>query len=173
MTMDSNKIMLDIKPFQETLHGGYCGPASLKILLSYYGVEKSEEELARLCNISKDLGTDDKSLKKAAESLGFKVEIKNNSDFDDIKEWLKKGVPVIVDWFTRGRSDYSDSEVADGHYSVVMGLDDQNIYLQDPEIGGMRTIDKDDFMRIWFDFTGDRIESWDEMVIRQLIAIYK
>lgn len=171
--MDSNKIMLDIKPFQETLHVGYCGPASLKILLSYYKVDKTEGELAKLCNISKNLGTDDKSLKETAESLGFKVKIKNNSDFNDIKEWLEKGVPVIVDWFTRGRADYSDSEVADGHYSVVMGLDDKNIYLQDPEIGGTRTIDKDDFMRVWFDFTGDRIESWDGMVIRQLIAIYK
>lgn len=169
----NKKIMLDIKPFQETLHKGYCGPATLKIILSYYQIDKSEEELARMCNVSEDLGTDDKSLKKAAEELGFKVELKNFSTFDDIKNWLEKDVPVIVDWFTRGRSDYSDSEVADGHYSVVMGLDDENIYLQDPEIGKMRTINKDDFIKVWFDFKSDHIESWDDMIIRQLIAIYK
>lgn len=169
----STKLMLDIKPFQETLHKGYCGPATLKIILSYYQIDKSEENLARMCNVSEDLGTDDKSLKKAAEGLGFKVEIKNFSTLNDIKNWLEKDVPVIVDWFTRGRSDYSDSEVADGHYSVVMGLDKENIYLQDPEIGKMRTINKDDFIRVWFDFTTDHIESWDDMIIRQLIAIYK
>ena len=168
-----NKIMLDLKPFQETLHGGYCGPASLKILFSYYGVEKTEQELTQLCGVDKDLGTDDKTIKKVAEQLGFKVEIKNFADYDHIQTWLENGVPVIVDWFTRGRSDYNDSEVADGHYSVVMGLDDDNIYLQDPEIGGMRTIARDKFMSVWFDFTGDRIEAWDEMVIRQIIAIYK
>ena len=35
--------MLKIKPFQETLNAGMCGPASLKILLSYYGVKKMKK----------------------------------------------------------------------------------------------------------------------------------
>ncbi len=101
------------------------------------------------------------------------MKVKNNASLSDIKEWLNKGVPVIVDWFTRGRSDYGDSEVADGHYSVVVGLDKNNIYLQDPEIGGLRKIKRDDFMRVWFDFKGDRITTWKDMIIRQYIAIYR
>lgn len=171
--MNKKKLMLDVKPFQETLHKGYCGPASLKIVLSYYGVEKSEEELAILCNTSKDLGTDDESLKKAAELLGFDVEVKNFTNYNEIESWLKRGVPVIVDWFTRGRADYTDSDMPDGHYSVVMGLDQNNIYLQDPELGKMRIINREEFMRVWFDFTKERIESWDDMIIRQIIVIYK
>lgn len=171
--MNKKKLMLDVKPFQETLHKGYCGPASLKIVLSYYGVEKSEEELAILCNTSKDLGTDDESLKKAAELLGFDVEVKNFANYNEIESWLKRGVPVIVDWFTRGRADYTDSDMPDGHYSVVMGLDQNNIYLQDPELGKTRIINREEFMRVWFDFTKERIESWDDMIIRQIIAIYK
>ena len=166
------EINLDVKPFQETLHANMCGPASLKILLSYYGVDKSEQELAQLANIVPNIGIDDKSIARVAESLGFKVQIKNESSFSDIEEWLKKDVPVIVDWFTRGRSDYSDSEVADGHYSVVIGLDDEYIYLQDPEIGAVRKIKREDFMRVWFDFLGELIKS-EELIIRQIIAIYK
>ena len=50
--------------------------------------------------------------------------------------------------------DYTDADVSDGHYSVVCGLDDKNIYLQDPEIGSMRKLDREDFMTVWFDFTG-------------------
>lgn len=167
------KILLDVKPFQETLHQSYCGPASLKIVLAYFGVEKSEEEIAELCGRDPELGTDDAGLKKAAENYGFKVEIKNNATFDDIQEWLQKGVPVIVDWFTRGRADYLDSEVADGHYSVIVGLDDKNIYLQDPEIGGMRTLDRNDFMKVWFDFRGEHITSWEDMIVRQIIVVYR
>ncbi len=163
---------LDIKPFQETLNAGMCGPASLKIVLSFYGVDKTEQELARLCNTDENLGTDDVSIKKAAESLGFKVEIENESGYENIESWMEKGVPVIVDWFTRGRSDYSDSEVPDGHYSVVYGLDDKYIYLQDPEIGKIRKISKEDFMKVWFDFRGEYIKK-EELIIRQLIAIYK
>ena len=164
---------LDVKPFQETLNAGMCGPASLKMVLAYYGIEKTEKELAKFCGTEAELGTNDVSLQKAAESLGMKVEIHNNASFDDIQSWLDKKVPVIVDWFSRGRSDYPDSAVADGHYSVVVGLDDENIYLQDPEIGSLRTIKKDDFMKVWFDFTGSQISSWDEMIIRQLIVMYK
>lgn len=166
------KIHLNVKPFQETLHADMCGPASLKIVLDYYGLNKTEKELAGLCKLVPGLGVDDKSIAEATETLGFKVEIKNDSSFKDIENWLLKDVPVIVDWFTRGRQDYNDSEVADGHYSVAFGLDDGFIYLQDPETGGERKIDREDFMKVWFDFTGLYIKS-EELIIRQLIVIYK
>ncbi len=164
--------MLKIKPFQETLNAGMCGPASLKMVLSYYGIEKSEKELAKLCKVDKILGTNDKDIKRVAEQLGFKVVIKNNSNFKDIEKWLDKKVPVIVDWFTKGRQEYSESETADGHYSVVAGLDEKYIYLQDPEIGRIRKLKKEDFMTVWFDFKGEYIRP-DELVIRQIIAIYR
>jgi len=163
---------LNVLPFQETLHADMCGPASLKIVLDYYGVEKTEKDVAGMATIVKGIGWDDNDIARVAESLGFKVEIKNESDFEDIENWLKKSVPVIVDWFTRGRSDYNDSEVPDGHYSVVCGIDDENIYLQDPETGGERKITREDFMRVWFDFTGFYLRA-EELIIRQLIAIYK
>ncbi|MCX6765193.1 MAG: C39 family peptidase, partial [Candidatus Nealsonbacteria bacterium] len=98
-----NKILLKVKPFQETLNCSYCGPATLKILFSYYGIDKTEKELAEMAGWNKVLGIDDMGIKKVAEKLGFKVKIKNNSSFNDIESWLKKGVPVIVDWFTKGR----------------------------------------------------------------------
>ena len=146
------KILLKVKPFQETLQADMCGPASLKIVLDYYGIEKLEKELAKLCKIKKGLGWNDKDIKKVAEKLGFKVEIKNNSSFKDIEKWLKKGAPVIVDWFTRGRNEF--------------------IYVQDPEIGKIRKIKRDDFMRVWFDFSGEYIKV-EELIVRQIIAIYK
>ncbi|KKT26781.1 MAG: hypothetical protein UW11_C0006G0047 [Parcubacteria group bacterium GW2011_GWA2_43_9b] len=166
-----NKI-LDIKPFQEKLYYSYCGPATLKILFSYYGIDKTEKELAKISGWNKVLGIDDMGMKKAAEKLGFKVEIKNNSSYKDIQGWLKKGIPVIVNWFTRGRNDYPESETADGHYSVVAGLDDKFIYLQDPEVGKLRKIKRYDFMRVWFDFKGDYIKP-NELIVRQIIVIHK
>lgn len=150
-----------------------CGPASVKMVLAYWGVNKTEEELAQLCGTDRDLGTTDEGIKKAAEQLGFTAEIHNNSSFDDIQTWLDKKIPAIVNWFTRGRTDYDESEVPDGHLSVVVGLDDKYIYLQDPEIGKLRTLDRDDFLRVWFDFKPAYITSWDDLIIRQLIAVYK
>jgi ABC-type bacteriocin/lantibiotic exporter with double-glycine peptidase domain len=165
------KIILRVKPFQETLHADMCGPASLKIVLDFYGLKKSEKEVTDIVPVVKGIGWGDKEITRVAKSLGLKVKVKNNSTFSDIEKWLRKGVPVIVDWLTKGRSDYDDSEVADGHYSVVIGLDDKYIYLQDPETGGERKLTKEDFMRVWFDFTGLYIKP-SELVIRQLIAVY-
>lgn len=166
------KEILDLKPFQETLHQGMCGAASLLIVLDYYGIKKSEQELAGLLGVTNSLGIDSQSIKRVAKDFGLRVEIKDTSNFEDIRDWLDKKVSVIVDWFSRGRNDYSESEVADGHYSVVAGLDAKYIYLQDPEIGKIRKIARDDFMRVWFDFEGSYIKS-DELIIRQSIAIYK
>jgi ABC-type bacteriocin/lantibiotic exporter with double-glycine peptidase domain len=166
-------ILLLVNPFQETLNQSYCGPATLKMVLDFYGVNKTEDELAELLKCNPELGVEDKSIKEVAESFGFKVEIKNFSSFDDIDKWLNINVPVIVDWFTRGRDDYGEDSVASGHYSVVVGLDDQIIYLQDPEVGRLRKIPKDEFMSVWFDYTGYYPKSWEEMIVRQTIAIYK
>ena len=162
--------LLSVKPFQETLGGGYCGPASLKMVLEYFGESLSEKEIAKHCRRDSELGTSDADIVRAASLYGFNAVVKNNASFADIKQWLKREVPVIVNWFTRGRSDYDDSEVPDGHYSVVVGLDGRNIYLQDPEIGKLRKIRRDDFLRVWFDFEGRYIRP-DELIVRQIIAI--
>lgn len=164
--------LLSVKPFQQTMDSGTCGPASLKIVLGFYGLGKTENELAKLCGTTKEMGTSAEALRDVAEKFGFTVEIKNNCEFEYLQKWLDKKVPVIVDWFTRGRSDYDDSGVADGHYSVVVGLDDEFIYLQDPEIGGLRKIGREDFMKVWFDFSGKYIKS-EKLIIRQIIAVYK
>ena len=125
-----------------------------------------------MLDIDNKLGTDNISIKRVVENLGLKVEIKNECTFEDIEKRLDKKIPMIVDWFSRGRNDYSDSEMADGHYSVVAGLDTEYIYLQDPEIGKIREIKRDDFMRVWFDFEGELIKP-KGLIVRQLIAIYR
>ena len=107
---------LGIQTFQETLHQSLCGPASLKIVLDFYGEQKTESEVATLCNWDMNYGVDAINIKQAAEFLGYKVEIINESSFEEIERWLDKKVPLIVNWFTRGRYDYPESDVADGHY---------------------------------------------------------
>lgn len=162
--------LLQVKPFQET--EGMCGPASLKMVFEYYGVKKTEAEIAKMCGTTKKLGTNAPSMERTAKELGFKVVIKQNSSFHDIQRWLNKKVPVIVDWFTRGRNDYTNEDIADGHYSVVVGLDKKYIYLQDPELGKIRKMRKEDFLVVWFDFKGRYIKP-NELVIREIMAVYR
>jgi predicted double-glycine peptidase len=158
--------------WQEKLSSGRCGPASLKIVADYFGIPRTEDELARLCRTHPELGTTSRRIAAAARKLGFSVVIKDRAAYRDISFWLSNGIPVIVDWFSRGRRDYLDSDVADGHYSVVVGLTPTEIILDDPEIGTRRIMPRASFLRVWFDFRGRQIRKCSDIVLRQLIAAF-
>ncbi|MEX2055245.1 MAG: C39 family peptidase [Candidatus Andersenbacteria bacterium] len=162
-------MILPVQPYKET-RAGYCGPATLKMVLAYYGVDQSEETLAQELGTTPDAGTPPEAIVRVAEHYGFKATEKQHSTFDDIAYWLNEHVPVIVDWFSSAET---QDETADGHYSAVVGLDDTYIHLQDPELGRLRRFTRSDFLRVWFDFPKDSIRSSDELVLRQLIAIYR
>lgn len=167
--------LIPVQPFQETLHASACGPAVLKMLLSYWnlpGKEKTDTELAKECGTDSALGTSNEQFIETAARFGLANDVKTEASFDDIQIWLDKKIPVVVDWFTAGRKDYLEGEMPDGHYSIVVGLDEENIYLQDPEIGGLRTIPRKQFFRVWFDFKQDYITTWDEMVVRWMAAVF-
>ena len=105
--------MLKLKPFCQT--AGLCGPASLKIVLAYYGVSVSESKIAKIAGASKEKGA---WLIKAAKHFGFQVFSKENSSPADIKYFIKKKIPVIVDWFLED----------DGHYSVAVDIDKKILF---------------------------------------------
>ncbi len=154
--------MLKLKSVRQS--PGLCGPAALKMVFDYYGLEMTEKKLSRFCRSTPERGTRAENMLKAASRLGFRGYIKNFATLADIKKLvLKKKIPVIVDFFS----------VDEGHYAVVRGIDAKNIYIEDPEYGLMRTIKLSDFKRVWFDFPGPYIKSKNDLVLRRMIVIYK
>jgi ABC-type bacteriocin/lantibiotic exporter with double-glycine peptidase domain len=151
--------MIKIKSFRQT--SGYCGPASLKMVLEYYGVHKSEGALAKLSGATRSRGVDAKRLLRTVTKLGFRGLVKDYSSIEDIKRYIKQNIPVIVDWFSQD----------DGHYSVAVGLDRQFIYLQDPEIGKIRKLNLEVFKCVWFDFSGKFPHPRKGIIIRRIIVI--
>ncbi len=154
--------MLSLKPFKQS--ASFCGPASLKMVLEFYGIKKSEKELAKLSGATKQHAVGAKGILDAAKKLGLKAFVKDFSTLSDIKKYvLKKKIPVIVDWFAG----------QDGHYSVVVHIDRKNIWLQDPEIGKIRKLDLETFKRVWFDFPGNFLKNKNQIIIRRMIVVYK
>jgi predicted double-glycine peptidase len=129
-------------------------------------------ELGEVMGTDPELGTTNHAFLETAKGFGFETIVKTEGTFEDLAEWIDKKVPVVVDWFTPGRKDYDEGEMPDGHYSLVVGLDDEHVYLQDPEIGGLRTIQRKQFWRVWFDFEQDWITHKDDMVLRWMAAVY-
>ncbi len=155
--------MLKVKPYKQTAGWSSCGPASLKMVLDFYGVKESEKKLVKICGTTKKHGTRVEGFKKAAKYFGLKILVKDFSDFSDVDFYLRKKIPVIIDWFS----------VDEGHYSVAVGLDKKHIYLADPEFGKITKTAKEKFKRIWFDFPGDFLKQKNDLIIRRIIAIYK
>lgn len=132
--------MIKLKPFKQSK--GYCGPASLKMVLSAYGINKSEKYLAKTTKSSRTRGCDEEDIVKATEEFGFKGYVKQNSSINEVKKLVKKGIPVIVDWFSPEEA---------GHYSVVVGFDKDKIILADPHFGEIKKHKIEWFEERWFD----------------------
>jgi len=151
--------MIKIKPFRQT--AGLCGPASLKMILDYYGVPVTESALAKISGTSRTKGASKEGLVKAAKHFGFKVFFKEKSSLGDLRRFIKKGVPVIVDWFLED----------DGHYSVAVDINQKEITLVDPSLGGARKMSLEKFQRLWFDFPGKSIKDSKDLVLRLMIVV--
>lgn len=156
-------MILKVKPYEQTAGWSSCGPVSLKMILDFYGIKESEKKLVKICRTTKSRGTGLEGFKRAAKYFNLKIFVKDFSDFSDINFYLKKNIPVIVDWFS----------VDGGHYSVAVGLDQKNIYLADPEFGKIKKNEKKIFKRVWFDFRGDYLRRKKDLIVRRIIVIYK
>ncbi|OHA87987.1 MAG: hypothetical protein A2653_02715 [Candidatus Zambryskibacteria bacterium RIFCSPHIGHO2_01_FULL_43_25] len=147
---------IHVKHFLQTT--GLCGPSSLRILLSYFGKDYSEAELAQLAQAVSGLGrgegTEHEGMISAAKSTGAYVFAKEGGKIEELEYFVKKEkLPVIIGWFDEDND----------HYSVVVNITDKNIIIVDPATDEPeRWINRGTFPRIWFDFVGkeDNIVSW-------------
>lgn len=140
---DDNLRILKVPHFIQS-DDSTCGPASLKMVFAYYGVNLEEKEIAYACNHTYEYGCQGEDMVCAANHFGFDVFLRNNSTVSDIEKFIDKGIPVIVDWFC--------GDPPEGHSSVVVGYDNKHLYILDPYLEEMRIVTKQDFVRCWFDF---------------------
>ncbi len=132
------------------------------MLFAYYGVKQSETLLGKLVKTTVAKGSRAENLAKVGRQFGFDAYVKEMATFADIRRLvLKKKVPVIVNWF------YEE----DGHYSLVVGIDKKNIYLQDPTEGKVISYPLHVFMAIWFYFIPPYLTKNKKIFIRRMIVI--
>jgi ABC-type bacteriocin/lantibiotic exporter with double-glycine peptidase domain len=139
-----------------------CGPASLRMVFSYYGTDLSEKTIAYACNHTYEFGCQGEDMVCAANHFGFNVFLRNNSTISDIEKYIDQGIPVIVDWFC--------GDPPEGHSSVVIGYSDKNLYILDPYLEEMRVVTKFDFRRCWFDFRETPITP-ENLYVGQIIIV--
>jgi ABC-type bacteriocin/lantibiotic exporter with double-glycine peptidase domain len=79
---------LRINPIKQTK--GYCGPASLKMIMDSFGIRKSQDYWAKQTKTSRNTGCSEKEIVRVAKSLGFRSYIKQKSTLNELKDLLSR-----------------------------------------------------------------------------------
>lgn len=132
-----------------------CGASALQAVLSYWGGEDQREDvLMKKLNITHE-GASSEDIIRVAQGMGFEAEFKENLTLADLEASIKAGIPVIIvgqAWRDNETTPWED-DWDDGHYMVVIGLDERNVYLEDPSILGSRGyIPRQEFIQRWHDY---------------------
>lgn len=115
-----------------------CGACALQAVLSYWGKEVEEEELMRLMGTNDAVGTYPENMVRGIQALGFEAEVRENLTLDEVQRVTDRGHPVIglaQVWRSAKASPGSPQDEWDsGHYIVILGVDAENVYFQDPYV---------------------------------------
>jgi predicted double-glycine peptidase len=136
-----------------------CGACALHAVLSYWGKEVDEEELMRLLGTSAAVGTFPERIVQGVRSLGLKAEAREDLTLDELRKVTDAGHPVIALaqlWRSQSESPETPEEDWDcGHYIVVLGVDDESVYFQDPYLRmGKGFVPRREFERHWHQVMG-------------------
>lgn len=138
-----------------------CGTTSLRMVLSYFGKEISENETIRGVGGLKSYGVKTTKLADFARKIGFNAEtysynrkladnktIIKTPEISDITKYLKKSIPVIINV---RYSLLNDTKLTkDGHFIVITGYKKGKFFFNDPDGGKERSIDEEKLRFSWF-----------------------
>jgi len=102
-----------------------CGIASVKMLLDFYGMNVSYEELKKETNSTSE-GTDWKDIKKYLKTLDNVEMIEFKENTEKARTYLENGYPLFICWDVDGNPEWS-------HYSILIAIGKYSVWMLDPE----------------------------------------
>lgn len=148
----SNKVLNNNYHVFQTFNN--CGPAALSMLLSYYGVDVSQDELGRELRPYQNPQGDNDDKSVTVSELGEKSKDfdlipyhRPNGNIGLVKEFIAYDIPVLTRTWTN-----LNEEI--GHYRVIKGYDDQTqqIFQDDSLQGKNLWYSYQDFESLWEKF---------------------
>lgn len=154
------KVSLQTPPPSKILPNNYhtfqsynnCGPAALSMALSYYGIQKSQQELGQSLRPYQIPGgdNDDKSvtLEEVAEKskeFGLIPYLRPVGDIEKIKLFISYDIPVIARTWLKPNDDI-------GHYRIIKGYAGNTIIQDDSLQGKNLRYSENEFNDIWKKF---------------------
>jgi ABC-type bacteriocin/lantibiotic exporter with double-glycine peptidase domain len=128
------------------VHCADCLSACGAMVLDYLGHPLSYDRLLDLLAVTPNLGAPASNILRIATVLSVPVEYRNGT-LDDLSANIASGIPCIVFVQTIQLSYWSEDA---RHAVVVVGMDDQRIYLNDPFFNpAPQTVARLEFQLAW------------------------
>lgn len=111
-----------------------CGPAVTHAALIFYGTLVFQEDLIKDLKTCEKNGTDLVEISKFFERKKFDVTFKENMSIDEVKKFIDKDTPVIIEIQAWGDNKNYEGSHANSHFVTVIGYNDRGFICEDPWI---------------------------------------
>ncbi|MFZ4660092.1 MAG: cysteine peptidase family C39 domain-containing protein [Caldilineaceae bacterium] len=158
-------LLLGLKHRQQTQSD--CLAVCASIVLDYLGIPCEYKRLLRILGTTSD-GTPFSNLKRLASTLDLSVSYdKNRETLTIFEDHLSIGLPIIVAVQTWPLPYWQ--QLNSDHAVVVVGLDQEEIFLYDPYFAAApQVVDLDSFLTAWserdFEYAVIGLTAWQEEV---------
>lgn len=113
-----------------------CGATVLQAVLAYWGVfDGKEGELYGPLNTTEKDGTEPPAIVSVAKKYGLCAELREHVEIDELRRAIVRQDTVILDiqaWRDQSKRLPWSETWEDGHYVVLVGIDDDSAYVMDP-----------------------------------------
>ena len=104
--------------------------------MSYWGKDVDERELMKVLQTTSEEGSYPENIVRGAQALGFEAEGRDHLSLEEVEQFTAGGAPMIglvQAWRgEKGTAKSAAEEWDNGHYIVVLGVDKDYVYFQDP-----------------------------------------
>jgi tetratricopeptide (TPR) repeat protein len=106
-----------------------CGPASIRVLMSYWGVDFTETEAASYLKPNpEDPNVRPDEIASYVEQYGYQASLRVNGNFDTIRNFILAGYPVLIE---TGYDPEPDTIGWTSHYLTIVGYSDEGLIAMD------------------------------------------
>lgn len=121
-----------------------CGPASIFIILKFFGIKTNYKEVLEVTKCKKNDGVDGPTAAKTLTHFGLDGKYVDFCSIEGLRYCYERDIPVMVAWFTPRLTQPGN------HWSVIQSVTKKTVRLMDPAIGKTRSFPIDDFEALWF-----------------------
>ncbi|MBU6414481.1 MAG: C39 family peptidase [Planctomycetes bacterium] len=143
-----------------SLSGRLCSPTSVAMVLAYYGVDATVEEVAKKCyDPEYDIYGNWPRNIQAAYEFGVPGSLVRMQSWREVGKILETGQPLIISIRAeRGELRGAPYDATEGHLIVLRGMDEfGNLIVNDPACGtaedGKRAYRRSDLTKVWLKAT--------------------